>query len=235
MAAETCEVRPPMRLNGAQSRGAAHCWATRADGEPCARPSTSTCEIPYCDFHLKRGDEALEVRAHPSLGGKILVAARDLPRGYKTVYLGERKSWRECGRKGRDHAMHFLSRGGVIDPTPLGHAAQLQFMANPGPNEVSNNRSTNVFFGDARDPVGTLVGREFILFRPVPKGHQLLQWYGAEWFASRDIKRLDVGCEKYPAERKRGRRESDLADEKGSRKRGGGARKRRALAEATNK
>ena len=87
----------------------------------------------------------MTVVTHPDFGDKVLVAARDLPKGYKTVYFGERKTWRECGRKGRDHAMHFRAGGGVIDPTPLGEAAQLQYMSNPGPNEVSNNRSTNVF------------------------------------------------------------------------------------------
>ena len=181
-------------MRGAQAKG-----VSRADCE-------NSC-LPYCAEHLERGDEALRVVKHPVFGDKILIATRDLPKGYKTVYFGERKTWRECGRAGRDHAMHFRSGGGVIDPCPLGDAAQLQFMSNPGPNEVSNNRSTNVFFGDTRCPKRTLVGREFILSRDVKKGAQLLQWYGADWFNSRDIKRLDVGCDVYPAERKKRKQE----------------------------
>jgi hypothetical protein len=203
----------PTRLNGAQARGTAWCWATRADGSICgARADASSSCLPYCAEHLKRGDEAMTVVTHPGFGDKVLVAARDLPKGYKTVYFGERKTWRECGRKGRDHAMHFRAGGGVIDPTPLGEAAQLQYMSNPGPNEVSNNRSTNVFFGETRAPKGTIVGREFILSRAVPRGTQLLQWYGADWFSSRDIKRMDVGCSLFPAERKRGREKIALGD-----------------------
>ena len=198
----------PTRLRGAQAKGVSWCWATRANGSICgARADCENSCLPYCAEHLERGDEALRVVKHPVFGDKILIATRDLPKGYKTVYFGERKTWRECGRAGRDHAMHFRSGGGVIDPCPLGDAAQLQFMSNPGPNEVSNNRSTNVFFGDTRCPKRTLVGREFILSRDVKKGAQLLQWYGADWFNSRDIKRLDVGCDVYPAERKKRKQE----------------------------
>lgn len=201
------DARRRTRLNGAQNASASACWARDGDAcAPCARERTRASEVPLCDAHLRRGDDALRVVTHPTLGGKILVAAVDLPKGYKSVYFGERKSWRACGRAGRDHAMHFRPRAGVIDPTPLGEGAQLQFMANPGPNEVSNNRSTNVFFGDAKCERGTIVGREFILTKPVKRGEQLLQWYGAEWFASRNIKRLDVGCEEFPADRKRARR-----------------------------
>lgn len=204
---------PPTRLHGAQARGTAWCWATRPDGSICgARSDAAASCLPYCAEHLTRGDEAMTVVTHPDFGDKILVAARNLPKGYKTVYFGERKTWRQCGRKGRDHAMHFRAGGGVIDPTPLGESAQLQYMSNPGPNEVSNNRSTNVFFGDTRAPKGTIVGREFILSRAVPRGAQLLQWYGADWFASRDIKRMDVGCALFPAERKRGREKVALGD-----------------------
>jgi hypothetical protein len=191
----------PTRLNGAQARGTEWCWATRRDGSVCGA-AASSC-VPYCAKHLERGDEAFRVVTHPTFGDKILIATRDLPRGYKTVYFGERKSWRECGRRGRDHAMHFKSGGGVIDPTPLGASAQLQFMSNPGPNEVSNNRSTNVFFGDTRAPKGSIVGREFTLCRDVKAGSQLTQWYGADWFRSRDIARVDVGVPKYPVERKK--------------------------------
>ena len=119
------------------------------------------------------------------------------------MYWGERKSWRDCGRAGRDHAMNFRSGGGVIDPTPCGVSSQLQFMSNPGPNEVVNNRSTNVCFGDTRCPKGTIVGREFMLCRAVKKDEQLTQWYGAEWFHSRGIVRLDTGTAEHPAPRKR--------------------------------
>ena len=112
--------------------------------------------------------------------------------------------------------MHFRAGGGAaIDPTPLGEAAQLQYMSNPGPNEVSNNRSILCLLSAKRAP-GTIVGREFILSRAVPRGMQLLQWYGADWFSSRDIKRMDVGCSLFPAERKRGREIARRRDERRS-------------------
>jgi hypothetical protein len=193
----------PTRLNGAQARTREYCWATRVSGEVCGERSEPGSSLPYCATHRARGDEAFKIVAHPTLDGKILVATRDVPRGYKTVYWGERKSWRECGRAGRDHAMNFRSGGGVIDPTPCGVSSQLQFMSNPGPNEVVNNRSTNVCFGDTRCPKGTIVGREFMLCRAVKKDEQLTQWYGAEWFHSRGIVRLDTGTAEHPAPRKR--------------------------------
>ena len=193
----------PTRLNGAQARTQEYCWATRASGEVCGERSDPGSSLPYCATHRARGDEAFQIVSHPTLDGKILVATRDLPRGYKTVYWGERKSWRDCGRAGRDHAMNFRSGGGVIDPTPCGVSSQLQFMSNPGPNEVVNNRSTNVCFGDTRCPKGTIVGREFMLCRAVKKDEQLTQWYGAEWFHSRGIVRLDTGTAEHPAPRKR--------------------------------
>ena len=199
----TTTTKIPTRLNGAQARTREYCWATRVSGEVCGERSEPGSSLPYCATHRARGDEAFKIVAHPTLDGKILVATRDVPRGYKTVYWGERKSWRECGRAGRDHAMNFRSGGGVIDPTPCGVSSQLQFMSNPGPNEVVNNRSTNVCFGDTRCPKGTIVGREFMLCRAVKKDEQLTQWYGAEWFHSRGIVRLDTGTAEHPAPRKR--------------------------------
>lgn len=145
--------------------------------------------------------------------------------------------------------MHFKSGGGVIDPTPLGASAQLQFMSNPGPNEVSNNRSTNVFFGETRAPKGSIVGREFMLCRDVKAGCQLTQWYGADWFRSRDIVRVDVGVPKYPVERKKNappltvarKRRNDAKDKAALSKRvkngppNKDANLRAPLSEATNK
>ena len=193
----------PTRLNGAQARTLQYCWATTVNGEICGSRREPGSSLPYCARHRARGDDAFEIVPHPTLDGKVLVATRDLPKGYKTVYWGERKSWRECGRAGRDHAMCFRRGGGVIDPTPCGDASQLQFMSNPGPNEVTNNRSTNVCFGDTRSPKGTLVGREFMLCRAVKKNEQLTQWYGASWFHSRGIARVDTGTDAYPAPRRR--------------------------------
>ena len=67
-----------------------------------------------------------------------------------------------------------------------------------------NMRSTNEFYGATYDK--GLVGREFVVTMDVPKNHQLLIWYGAQWFQARDIDRIDVGTKRYPATRKEAKR-----------------------------
>ena len=101
----------------------------------------------------------------------------DIPRGYKTVFWGTRKTWKATeGKEGEDYAMCFRSNGGVIDPTTHKRGSQMQFMSNPGPNERQNMRSTNEFYGKTYED--GLVGREFVVMHDVKKNHQLLIWYG---------------------------------------------------------
>lgn len=148
---------------------------------------------------------------HP-LAGLCLVANFDIPKGYKTVFWGTRKRWRDTENKeGGDYAMSFRTNGGVIDPTTHKEGSQMQFMNNPGPNERMNMRSTDRFFGATheKDPTdktgkrGGLVGREFVVMDDVRKNHQLLIWYGSQWFNARGIPRIDVGLPRYPATLKR--------------------------------
>ncbi len=122
----------------------------------------------------------------------------DIPKGYKTVFWGTRTTWRDIyNKEGVDYAMQFRPNGGVIDPTTHKAGSQMQFMSCPGPNEKMNMRSTNEFYGATYEK--GYVGREFVVMEDVPKNHQLLIWYGSEWFASRDIPRIDVGTKRYPA------------------------------------
>lgn len=123
----------------------------------------------------------------------MLVANFDIPKGYKTIFWGTRKRWRDT-KEGEDYAMTFRSNGGVIDPTTHKEGSQMQFMSCPGPNERMNMRSTNEFFGATYEK--GLVGREFVVTEDIPKNHQLLIWYGAQWFDARDIKRIDVGTKR---------------------------------------
>ena len=168
--------------------------------------------VPYS----RKGDGAFRIVPHPS-AGHVLVANFDIPKGYKTVFWGTRRRWRDV-KEGEDYAMTFRSNGGVIDPTTHKVGSQMQFMSCPGPNERMNMRSTNEFFGATYEK--GLVGREFVVTEDIPKNHQLLIWYGAQWFDAREIKRMDVGTKRYPATLK---------------KNAPGAKRAAPLGDATNK
>ena len=180
-------------------------------GRPCSKRKDPECALPFCKAHRDKGDGAFRKVPHP-LAGLCLVANFDIPKGYKTVFWGTRKRWRDTENKeGGDYAMSFRTNGGVIDPTTHKEGSQLQFMSCPGPNEKMNMRSTDRFFGATheKDPSdrtgkrGGLVGREFVVMDDVPKNHQLLIWYGSQWFNARGIPRIDVGLPRYPATLKR--------------------------------
>ena len=110
--------------------------------------------------------------------------------------------------------MTFLENGGVIDPVGQ-KGQQTMYMSCPGPQEVSNVKSTNECFGRARDD--GLVGRVFETTMPVPKDTQLVQWYGAQWFNSRNMARSNSGTAQYPAPQRKERapKADKSADAKG--------------------
>lgn len=83
---------------------------------------------------------------------------------------------------------------GVLNPGDTGDV--VQYAACPGPSEKQNMRSTFQYFGLRNGDVG---GLEFITLTSIPKNTQLLHWYGADWWSSRDLKRQDVGTKKHPA------------------------------------
>lgn len=96
-----------------------------------------------------------------------------------------------------------------------------------GPDERQNCRSTSVYFGwhnaGAEVPVGQEVRRlyrqapartlpaltmcrcnrvgcaQFVTTQRIRKNEQLCHWYGPEWWSARNLKRANVGTEKYPA------------------------------------
>eukprot|EP00958_Prasinococcus_capsulatus_P012167 scaffold1209_cov350-Prasinococcus_capsulatus_cf.AAC.3 len=83
-----------LQRSGQHKRFSGRCYATDAKhGRPCSRAASS--HIPYCSQHCQAGDGSLRVVAHP-FAGKILVARRDLPKGYKIVYWGERKRTKDA-------------------------------------------------------------------------------------------------------------------------------------------
>ena len=194
-----------MRLDGLQNYCTEYCWAMDKSGTPCKKKTQKKCPVPYCSKHLRCGDDAFSTREHPLGIGKILIASFDLPKNYKMVYFGTRKPVRKLNKLRKDYMLSFWRGGGVIDPQDCPVSSKLQYMSNPGPQERSNVTCTNRMFGDTRDE--GIVGREYKTTEFIPKGTQMLQFYGPQWFASRDIEKINVGTKKYPAplKRKRGR------------------------------
>ncbi len=194
-----------VRLDGLQNYGTEYCWAMDKSGTPCEKKNQKKCPVPYCSKHLRCGDDAFSTREHPLGIGKILIANFDLPKNYKMVYFGTRKPVRKLNKLRKDYMLSFWRGGGVIDPQDCPVSSKLQYMSNPGPQERSNVTCTNRMFGDTRDE--GIVGREYKTTEFIPKGTQMLQFYGPQWFASRDIEKINVGTKKYPAplKRKRGR------------------------------
>ena len=192
-----------MRLDGLQSYGTEYCWSLDKSGTPCEKKAQKKCPVPYCAKHLRVGDDAFSTREHPLGIGKILIANFDLPKNYKMVYFGTRKPVRKLNKLRKDYMLSFWKGGGVIDPQDCPVSSKLQYMSNPGPAERSNVTCTDRMFGDTRDE--GIVGREYKTTEFIPKGTQMLQFYGPQWFASRDMEKINVGTNKYPAPLKRKR------------------------------
>ena len=192
-----------MRLDGLQNYGTEYCWALDKSGTPCEKKAQKKCPVPYCAKHLWVGDDAFSTTEHPLGIGKILIANFDLPKNYKMVYFGTRKPVRKLNKLRKDYMLSFWQGGGVIDPQDCPVSSKLQYMSNPGPAERSNVTCTDRMFGDTRDE--GIVGREYKTTEFIPKGTQMLQFYGPQWFASRDMEKINVGTNKYPAPLKRKR------------------------------
>lgn len=90
----------------------------------------------------------------------------------------------------------------------------IQYAACPGPGERQNMRSTFQYYGLRNGIIG---GLEFVTLEEVPRGTQLLHWYGSSWWSSRGIKRQDVGTKRYPAPRRAAKGEGGAA-KKGAKK-----------------
>jgi hypothetical protein len=160
--------------------------------------------VPYCGAHQARGDDALSVHTVPACG-RVLVAARALPRGYRLAYWGTRRAWRACAAKAsprRDYALVLSPGAGVIDPVGL-PGALLQYCSCPGPGERRNVVRAERVFG-SRATCG-LVAREYRTSEAVPAGTQLLIFYGNDWFEARGITRARAGTARFPAPLRRQR------------------------------
>jgi hypothetical protein len=166
--------------------------------------------VPYCAAHQARGDDALAVHVVPACG-RVLVAARPLPRGYRLAYWGTRRPWRACAAKSsprRDYALVLSPNAGVIDPVGL-PGALLQYCSCPGPGERRNVVRSELVFG-TRATAG-LVAREYRTSEAIPAGTQLLIFYGHDWFEARGITRARAGTPQFPAPLRRQRPKEEKA------------------------
>lgn len=169
-------------------------------GRPC-NGRRQELGIPYCKQCRETGDPALQQVQHPDLGG-ILVAARDLPKGYCVAWWGTRVPKRQAPG---DTSSLLESKVGFIDPRDY-NGSKLRFCACPGPNEVpAIDRAGQQGLLAKTDRTSVL----FKTLRAVPKKHQITMAYRStekamdRYFKRRGCKRKDVGCSQYPALRKR--------------------------------
>merc|ERR1719330_612109 len=83
-----------LRLTGAGQHFASSglCMATELTGKPCGS-AVGAEGVPYCKKCMRFGDPSLKVVEHP-LAGKILIAARKLPKSYRIALWG-----RQCRKK----------------------------------------------------------------------------------------------------------------------------------------
>jgi hypothetical protein len=188
----------------AHSRGGVRCQALvkSREGEPIP--------IPYCRAHLRAGDGAVRV---VKIQGeeKCLVARHDLPKNYRLAFWGQRGKcptsdkddraisfYPPDARTGKNRDENGVLRthnyNGALNPDKTGDV--IQYAACPGPTERQNMRSTFQYWGVRNGQMG---GLEFVTLEAIPKNTQLCHWYGNGWWSARDIKRRDVGTNKFPA------------------------------------
>jgi len=146
----------------------------------------------------------LKVAKHPR-AGKILVAARDLPAGYRIPLWGRVTGKKDLSEKAMEWAFD-VTGGKFLDPTPY-KGSMIQFCPCPGPNEVAVLSSIPV----TPPKKGAKFGFwPFILNQNVPKNFQMTLQYGSNskesdtFFTERGIERLDVGLKQYPTVRRKG-------------------------------
>mmetsp|Transcript_38260 Transcript_38260/g.103630 ORF Transcript_38260/g.103630 Transcript_38260/m.103630 type:complete len:219 (-) Transcript_38260:38-694(-) len=177
------------------------CIATSRTGKPCLRKCGGV-GVPYCAKCMKTGDPSLRVVDHPK-AGKILIAARDLPKGYRVALWGRARKKKDVKAKAMEWSFD-ITNGWMIDPTGC-RGSLVQFCACPGPNEAAAIYGTPTTRCD-HTAYGCWV---FITGQPLPRMWQLTMQYGSnskgsdEFFKERGLTRLDVGTPKYPALRRK--------------------------------
>jgi len=193
---------------GQHTPSSGRCISTSLTGKPCLQPLPLDKKglsdfVPYCAACRKSGDPSLLVTDHPKFG-KILVARRALPKGYRMAWWGDRTTKAKLPDAAWEWALD--THQGIINARPYQKGSLLQFSACPGPHE-----KVTVWMGPRSDSncfAKPLTCMMFSTTMPLPKNHQLCMMYNEdfkstdEFFAERGITRADVGTKKYPCIRK---------------------------------
>ena len=127
------------------------CIATTLTGQPCK----GACEHPYvplCDACMKNGDPSIAVVPHHRFG-KMLVAKRDLPKGYKMALWGDIIADSKMPEDDREWGFETAD-GWFINPCKY-PTSQPQFCQCPGPNE-----KITVIFGQPHLMMENLEGKK---------------------------------------------------------------------------
>lgn len=177
------------------------CIATERTGKPCSL-SAAVAGVPYCKKCMRSGDPSLKVVKH-RLAGKILVAARTLPKCYRIALWGPQVRKKDMPAEGLEWAFH-ITKQWAIDPTSC-KGSLVQFCPCPGPNEAAALLSTPV----SATPGMAYGSWAFITRERIPKNMQMTMQYGStskesdEFFTDRGLTRVDVGTKTYPALRRK--------------------------------
>lgn len=181
------------------------CIATFKDGRACPMPRSGPA-VPYCRRCMKAGDPSLKVEQHPCYG-KILVATRDLPKGYYAGWWGKLVPQKQLALKRWEWALQ--TGKGMIDA--VGHAgSQLKLCQCPGPSELATidfaPNDSSLLRHAVKGKMGCALFRSL---RDIPKSHQVTMMYNLDeastdkFFKEQGITRSDVGTKKFPALRKK--------------------------------
>jgi len=153
---------------------------------------------------MMKGDPSLKAVKHPKFG-KILVATRNLPKGYYAAWWGKLCPKKQVPFKRMEWALETSK--GMVDAIPY-KGSQLKYCACPGPSELPT-----IDFAPNSDVLlksgEKLAAIVFQTLRPIPRNWQVDMMYNKdekstdEFFQERGISRGDVGTKRYPAQRKK--------------------------------
>ncbi|CAE7483363.1 unnamed protein product [Symbiodinium necroappetens] len=192
-----------LSVNGQHLPTSDGCIATYRTGKPCSIPRVSKL-MPYCGKCMRTGDPSLKAVKHPRFG-KILIAKRNLPKGYYVAWWGNLLPKKKIARKRMEWALETTK--GMVDAVPY-DGSQLKYCACVGPNELPTidfAPNSDVLLNRGEDKAAVM----FRTLRPIPRNWQVDMMYNKdekstdEFFQEQGICRGDVGTKRYPALRKK--------------------------------
>jgi len=177
------------------------CIATSLSGMRCMKPA-DVKSVPYCKRCRDKGDPSFRVVQHPKCG-KILIAARKIPKGYRAALWGRLFKLKDIKEKNLEWSFEMGQGTYLVDPCDE-KGSLLQFCACPGPGEAAA-----VYSEPGRRWGDGFGSRSFTLPFGLKKSWQVTLQYGdnthesEQFFKDRGIRRMDVGTTKYPALRRK--------------------------------